>query len=200
MVMIVLLMKVCIESSRHHSFVFYLFWIATEGSLSTTTTTTTFMCFFSSIQASKVYCISEAQSGHNNISKVLLFHRTRNGFASSLVVLIWEMVTTFQVHPRLLTLNGKGYTVLLLISFDDSISKIPFENSIQKFHSKTSSDSSSTLLLYLGIDLGGLRMTRLLALQYSTYCHFCDTLRIRMLMIHVHPTIMYLHLFHYWEY
>ena len=32
MMMIVLLMKVCIESSRDNSFVFFLFWIATEGS------------------------------------------------------------------------------------------------------------------------------------------------------------------------
>jgi len=31
MMMIVLLMKVCIESSRDISFVFLLFWIATEG-------------------------------------------------------------------------------------------------------------------------------------------------------------------------
>ena len=30
MMMIVLLMKVCIESSRDISFVFFLFWIATE--------------------------------------------------------------------------------------------------------------------------------------------------------------------------
>ena len=154
MMMIVLLMEICIKSSQDNSFVSFLCWIAMEGSSSTTTTTTTTTTniYVYLIQGSKVYHIFKAQLRHHIISNVLLINQTKDGFASA--ILIWEVMTMFQVHPRLSTTNGEGYAVLLLFFIWWFHSMIPFQDFIQSFHSnsKIPFNSSSLLLLLLCIN------------------------------------------------